>query len=208
MAGRLITLEGLDGAGKTTHLRWIAEWLEARGLAVRTTREPGGTPLGEALRALLLEPGQHLHPETEALLMFAARREHLDKVIVPALAAGTWVVCDRFTDASYAYQGSGSDVPWEKIAQLERWVHPRLQPDLTLYFDVSPQLGRSRTAASRPPDRYEREEAQFHERVRAGYLRRAREEGGRLQVIDASRPVPEIHVELEEILSSICNKDT
>jgi dTMP kinase len=204
MRGRFITLEGLDGAGKSTHLACIVATLEARGLAVRATREPGGTPVGEALRALLLDRDQTFHPETETLLVFAARREHLDKVIVPALTAGTWVVCDRFTDASYAYQSAGSGVDWGKVARLEAWTHGDLHPDLTLYFDVSPEVGRARSGSARIADRYEQERSAFHERVRAGYLRRAREQPERVRVIAADRTLAEVKKELKELVTSYC----
>src|SRR3954469_10316494 len=139
--GKFITLEGLDGAGKTTHLAWLATFLEACGVSVRMTREPGGTALGERLRELLLARDQHLDPYTETLLVFAARREHIDKVIDPALAGGQWIVCDRFTDATFAYQSGGSGVDWAKVELLEHWVQGELQPDLTLYFDIAPALG-------------------------------------------------------------------
>src|SRR6185436_5232445 len=138
MRGKFITLEGIDGAGKSTHLEWLAGFIESRGFNARVTREPGGTALGERLRELLLDRGQRLHPETETLLMFAARREHVETVIRPALDSGAWVVCDRFTDASYAYQAGGSGVAWEKIAALEAWTHPGLEPDLTVLFDIDP----------------------------------------------------------------------
>jgi len=203
MRGKFITLEGLDGAGKSTHLPWLAKTLESRGIPVRTTREPGGTEIGETLRGLMLHSGQNLHPETEALLMFAARREHLDKVILSTLDEGTWVLCDRFTDASYAYQGGGSGVEWEKIAALEDWVQGPLQPDLTLYFDVTPQVSKARTATARAPDRYEEERETFHQRVREAYLRRAQENATRIRVIDASRPIAVIQGELRKVVTSL-----
>ena len=202
-ASKLITLEGLDGAGKTTHLDWLASALKSRGLEVCVTREPGGTPAGEALRALLLGPQQKLHAETETLLMFAARREHLDKVIRPALESGKWVVCDRFTDATYAYQGGGSGVAWDKIAELERWVQADLQPDLTLYFDVDPAAARLRTSAIKTPDRYESEQDAFHRAVRQAYLRRAAEHPQRIRVIDSNRPIADIRPQLESIVGSL-----
>jgi dTMP kinase len=202
--GRFLTLEGLDGAGKSTHLSWLAGVVEAQGISVCMTREPGGTPLGETLRRLLLDPAQKLHAETETLLMFAARREHLHKVIVPALEAGHWVLCDRFTDATFAYQGGGSSVRWEKIAQLETWTQAGLQPDLTLYFDVEPGEARSRASAIKAPDRYEQEREDFHRGVRAAYLRRAAEHPERVRVIDAMRAVHEIQTELEVMLASYC----
>lgn len=201
--GRFITLEGMDGAGKTTHLEWLKERLQARGIALRVTREPGGTPLGESLRGLLLDSHEHRQPETEALLMFAARSEHIASVIAPALAAGQWVLCDRFTDATYAYQAGGSGMAWSRIAELERWVQGELQPDLTLYFDLDPEIGKTRTRAVREPDRFEREQLDFYARVRAAYLKRAREHPGRIRVIDAARPISVIQVELENIISTL-----
>ena len=197
-------MEGLDGAGKTTQLEVGAETLKTRGIPLRVTREPGGTPLGEALRGLLLDPAESYAPETETLLMFAARREHIDKVIAPALAAGTWVLCDRYTDASFAYQGGGSGVDWEKLQALERWVHGDLQPDLTIYFDVSPEIGRSRASAIKVPDRFEREREDFHARVRAAYLRRAKEHPGRIRVVDAGTKVGEVSAAVRAILSDFC----
>jgi dTMP kinase len=203
MRGRFVTLEGLDGAGKSTQLAGLSALLERHGIAHRVTREPGGTALGEALRGLLLDSQQQYHPETEALLMFAARREHIDKLIAPTLAEGTWVLCDRFTDASFAYQAGGSGVAWSKIEQLERWVQGTLQPDLTLYFDVSPEVGRARAGAIKTPDRYEQERADFQERTRAAYLRRAKEHGERICIIDANGGVPEIQAKIEEILEPL-----
>lgn len=201
--GRFITLEGMDGAGKTTHLEWLRGKLAARGIALTVTREPGGTPLGEALRKLLLDNHQPLNPDTEALLMFAARREHIAQVIEPALAAGRCVLCDRFTDATYAYQAGGSGMAWERVAELEQWVQGALQPDLTLYFDLDPAVGRARARQAREPDRFEREKQAFYERVRAAYLRRAAEHPRRIRVIDASRSIAEIQLELEGVIASI-----
>ena len=204
--GRFITLEGLDGAGKTTHLDWLRQYFESRGVKVRVTREPGGTSAGESLRKLLLEGTERLHPETETLLMFAARREHLDKVILPALSRGEWVLSDRFTDASYAYQAGGSGVDWEKVATLERWTVGDTEPDLTLYFDVTPDVGRSRAGAVRTADRFEQEEAAFYERVRAAYLRRAGESAERIRVVDATRTIGEIQAELERTIASLFSR--
>jgi len=198
--GRFISLEGMDGAGKTTHLEWLRSHLSGRGLPLTVTREPGGTPLGEALRRLLLDSHEPRTTDTEALLMFAARREHIATVIEPALAAGRWVLCDRFTDATYAYQAGGSGMAWDRIAVLERWVQGELQPDLTLYFDLSPDLGRARTRQAREPDRFEREQADFFERVRAAYLRRAAEHPQRIRIIDAARSIVDVQAELENIL--------
>lgn len=203
MSGKFITLEGLDGAGKSTHLAGLAQVLRERGLTVRTTREPGGTALGEKLRQLLLDRDQRLHPETETLLMFAARHEHLDKIIRPALAAGAWVLCDRFTDATFAYQSGGSGVSWARIEALERWVHADLQPDLTVYLDVPPELGRVRRDRIKAPDRFEQEGETFFDRARAAYLRRAREAPARIRVIDASATIPEIARHLENVLDEL-----
>jgi dTMP kinase len=204
MRGRFITLEGIDGAGKSSHLRWIARFLRARGIKVKVTREPGGTPAGEKLRRMVLGSRQPLHAETETLLMFAARREHLAKVITPALKRGIWVLCDRFTDATYAYQSGGSGVTWDKVGALERWVHPDLQPDLTILFDVSPAVGRQRTARKRNRDRFERERDAYYRRARTAYLRRARENTRRIRILDAGKSLPEVKKELEKILSRLC----
>lgn len=200
--GRFITLEGMDGAGKTTHLEWLRKRLTAQGVALTVTREPGGTALGETLRTLLLDAADTRDPETEALLMFAARREHITQVIMPALATGRWVLCDRFTDATYAYQAGGSGMDWERVTVLERWVQGDLQPDLTLYFDLDPAVGRARTRKVRAPDRFEREQLAFYERVRAAYRRRAAEHPQRIKVIDAARSIPEIQKELEKIIAT------
>jgi dTMP kinase len=203
--GKFITFEGLDGAGKTTQVAHIAGFLQSRGIAVYTTREPGGTALGEKLREILLAGGQSLEAETETLLMFAARCEHIAKAIAPQLAAGTWVLCDRFTDATFAYQGGGSGVAWQRIELLEQWVHAKLQPDLTLYFDVSVGAARSRASRIKPPDRFEQEREGFHARVREAYLRRAREHPGRIRVIDANRSVADVHVDVERVVASLCS---
>lgn len=204
--GKFITLEGMDGAGKSTHLSWLPSFIEARGVRVRLTREPGGTPLGEKLRELLLDRNQHLHIDTEALLMFAARREHLDKVILPALNDGVWVVCDRFTDASFAYQSGGSGLAWERIEALETWVQGGLQPDLTLYFDVPAEIGKARSGAVRAPDRFEQEGRSFFERVRAGYQRRACENPARMHIIDATVALEGVKSSVESIIVTNCFK--
>ncbi len=206
MAGKFITLEGVDGAGKSTHLGWLVahlrEKLAHQGCQVVQTREPGGTPLGEKLRGLLLNDTMHL--ETEALLMFAARREHLEQVIRPALARGDWVVCDRFTDASFAYQGGGRGLAADKLRQLEAWVQEGFQPDLTLLFDLPIAIAAERMAgAARQLDRFEQEKADFHERVRAAYLARAAEMPARVRVIDSRLSLQEIQKQLEVILSSV-----
>jgi len=201
--GKFITLEGVDGAGKSTHLEWIARRIEAAGKKVVVTREPGGTPLGEALRELLL--AQPMHLETETLLMFAARREHLERVILPALMAGTWVLSDRFTDATFAYQGGGRGLDPGKIESLENWVHQGLQPDLTLMFDLSvDEARRRRLAATAAPDRFEQENLDFFARVRSVYLARAARYPQRISVIDASRSVTDIRKTLEELIVTVC----
>ncbi len=203
MKGKFITFEGIDGAGKSSHVDWLAEQLRGRGLTVHVTREPGGTALGEKLRDLLLN--QPMHLETETLLMFAARREHLAQVIEPALARGEWVVCDRFTDATHAYQGGGRGLERGKLQQLEHWVHDHLQPNLTLLFDLPLEVARERIAvASRTLDRFEQERADFHERVRHAYLERAHAHPERIRVIDANNTLDNIRKRLEEIIVTIC----
>lgn len=199
-----ITFEGMDGAGKSTQIARAADWLRTRGHTVNLTREPGGTPLGEALRALLLHNA--MHPDTEALMMFAARREHLAKVIEPALARGEWVLCDRFTDASFAYQGGGRGIDALRLSALETWVQRGLQPGLTLLFDLPCEVAARRLATSGgDPDRFEREQAGFFNRVRAAYLQRASADPGRIRVLDASVSPDLISNQLEEIISSYCN---
>lgn len=201
--GRFITFEGIDGAGKSSHINGVVELLRARGLGVVATREPGGTPLGEKLRELLLHEDMHL--ETEALLMFAARREHLDKVIEPALARGDWVVCDRFSDATFAYQGGGRGLDKNKCLQLEHWVHEHLYPDLTFLFDLPPAVAGERIALQgRNLDRFEQERVDFHLRVRQAYLERARTAGQRIRVINADRPLAEIRAEVEAVVRHLC----
>lgn len=203
MRGKFITLEGVDGAGKSTHVDWIARRLEALGNKVLITREPGGTPLGEELRKLVL--AQPMHLETETLVMFASRREHLEKVIRPALADGIWVLSDRFTDATFAYQGGGRGLNLSKIEVLETWVHGGLQPDLTFVFDLSVEEAmRRRAAATAQPDRFEQEDREFFDRVRQVYLDRAARYPGRIQVIDAARRIDDIRRSLEDILITIC----
>lgn len=199
--GKFITLEGVDGAGKSTHIPKIAQFLQARGKQVLLTREPGGTSLGEKLRELLLH--ESMHPETESLLMFAARREHIEQVIRPALEQGAYVISDRFTDASFAYQCGGRGVSADKIGQLEQWVQGDFQPDLTLLFDVPVAVSTQRLAGARNPDRFEQENAAFFERIRNAYLARANRFPQRFRVIDSGQTIPNIHAELEDILSAI-----
>lgn len=199
--GKFITLEGVDGAGKSTHIPTIANLLRSRGREVLVTREPGGTPLGEKLRELLLHEG--MHPETETLLMFAARREHLEQVIRPALARGAIVLSDRFTDATFAYQFGGRGVAADKVRQLETWVQEGLQPDLTLLFDLPVAVSVQRLAGARDPDRFERENATFFERIRQAYLERARDFPARFRIIDSSRSLEEITRELEQLIATV-----
>ena len=202
--GKFITVEGIDGAGKSTHLVWLSDRLRARGITLCQTREPGGTPLGEQLRALLLDKDQPMHLETETLLMFAARREHIERVIEPALARNEWVLCDRFTDATFAYQGAGRGVSHKKLVTLEQWVQGDLQPDLTIVFDLPPAVGRARAGSIKTPDRFERENEAFFERVRDGYLQRAKEAPQRVRVVDASNSISEVQTALTLIVEELC----
>lgn len=203
--GRFITLEGIDGAGKSTHVEWIRDALGGRGHRIVVTREPGGTSLGERLRELLLR--EAMTHDTEALLVFAARREHLEQVIRPALARGDWVLCDRFTDATYAYQGGGHGVSVERIRQLEDWVHGDCPPDVTLLFDVPPDVSRERLANNardgRALDKFEREREAFFERVRAVYLQRAHDEPQRFRIVDSSRSFDEVRARLAVVLEEV-----
>ena len=196
---KFITFEGVDGAGKSTHLDWFAATLRQRGIDLLVTREPGGTPLGEQLREIVLN--QPMHVETETLLMFAARREHVEKIIRPALQAGTWVISDRFSDASFAYQGGGRGVPLDKLEQLEQWVHPDLQPDLTLLFDIPIEVARLRLANNVSLDRFEQEQGHFFERVRQAYLARSQNNPARFSVIRAEQSRDDVVKQLEYIIS-------
>ncbi|MFQ5487820.1 MAG: dTMP kinase [Gammaproteobacteria bacterium] len=202
-AGRFITVEGIEGVGKSTNLRFIKEFLEHHGVDVVMTREPGGTTLGEELRELLLA---HRHDamtaDSELLLMFAARAEHLATLINPALVQGSYVVCDRFTDATYAYQGAGRGIPVERIAALEQWVQGELRPHLTLLLDMPVALGRKRAACRDAADRFEREKEAFFERVRRCYLDMAKQEPQRFRIIDASRPLPEVQEQVAAVLEA------
>ncbi len=198
---KFITFEGMDGAGKSTHIAWFAETLRQRGLDVVVTREPGGTLLGEQLREILLNRPMNIG--TEALLMFAARLEHIEQVIRPGLLSGKWVISDRFSDASFAYQGGGRGLSWEKLSELEQWVHPDLQPDLTLYFDVPVDVARHRLAKNVSLDRFEQEQADFFERVRAGYRKRIQQHPQRFAVIDAAQNLEKVKNQLEDIIASI-----
>lgn len=199
--GLFLTLEGVDGAGKSTHVDWAAEQLKARGIKVVSTREPGGTPVGERLRELLLHEPMSL--ECETLLMFAARAQHLQEVIEPALEAGTWVVCDRFTDATFAYQGGGRELGTARIAALEQWVHPHLQPDCTWLFDVPLEVARERLDRTREKDRFEQEANAFFLRTRAVYLARAAQQPERFTVVDATASIETIRLSLTQQLNSM-----
>lgn len=201
MLGKFITLEGMDGAGKSTHLGNIQTMLEQQGHEVVMTREPGGTALGEALRELLLH--QAMHAETETLLMFAARREHIAQVIEPALTRGAYVVSDRFTDATFAYQCGGRGVAANKVEALESWVQHELQPDITLLFDVPVEVSIQRLAMARSPDKFERENGEFFRKIREAYLSRARQEPRRFRLIDADQPLEHVKKAVEEIILSI-----
>lgn len=195
--GRFITFEGIDGAGKSTHVDWFADRLREAGHSVQVTREPGGTALGEILRDITLN--QAMSGLTELLLVFAARAEHLEQRIRPALARGEWVVCDRFTDSTFAYQGAGREMGESRVAQLEALVHGDLQPHLTLLFDLEANEAARRRAKARAADRFEAEDLEFFTRVRTAYLRRAQADPDRFVVIDSSKPLDEIRAELEKI---------
>jgi dTMP kinase len=199
--GKFITLEGMDGAGKSTHIPNIIAALKARGIEVVSTREPGGTRLGEQLRALLLHDA--MHAETETLLMFAARREHIANVIEPALKRGAYVLSDRFTDATYAYQCGAKGVASSKIKQLEKWVQGSLQPDLTILFDVPVDISMKRLTTAREPDKFEREDTKFFEKLRQAYLTRAKENPKRFRVINANQALDKVKVLVEEVILTI-----
>ena len=200
MKGFFLTLEGVDGAGKSSHISHLRELCESFGNDVIMTREPGGTPLSETLRAMLLSESMHM--ETETLLMFAARQEHILSVIRPALASGKIVISDRFTDATYAYQGGGRHFPAERIRVLEEWVQQQLRPDLTILFDVPLHVARERLEKSRDPDRFEREDSGFFERVRNAYLARVNEEPERFFVVDSSQPKEQTRQQLQDMLTT------
>ena len=190
MSGRFITFEGIDGAGKSTHIESVAQHLRSRGTELVLTREPGGTALAESLRALFLH--QDMDGLTEALLVFAARRDHLQRVIAPALALGQTVLCDRFSDASFAYQGGGRGMDWQVLSTLEQWVQQGRQPDLTLWFDVAPEVAAQRRAQARDADRLEQEDLDFFMRVRAAYARRAEAAPQRFARIDAGQTLAQV----------------
>jgi dTMP kinase len=200
--GKFITFEGIDGAGKSSHIAWFADEIRARGHEVMLTREPGGTPLAEKLRQIILNDA--MQPATEALLVFAARQEHLLQVIEPALARGAWVLCDRFTDATFAYQGYGRGFDLAKLVELERWVQGSLQPALTVVFECSAATAAARLAASRPADKFEREDIVFFTRVAEGYHARMRSEPSRFRVVNSEQPMDAVRAALHEVLQDCC----
>jgi dTMP kinase len=199
--GKFITFEGIDGAGKSTHIGFLTDLLRSRGKTVVSSREPGGTALGERLRELLLHEKMHL--ETEALLMFASRREHIAQVIAPGIERGDWVLCDRFTDASFAYQSAGRGMDRARMESLEHWVHPDLQPDLTLVFDVPVEVARARLDATRTLDKFEQEQSEFFTRCRNEYLRRAAQFPQRISVIDSTRSIEATRAALVQALERL-----
>lgn len=204
MTGLFITLEGPEGAGKSTNREYLAEHLREQGVDVLLTREPGGTPLAERIRELLLAPSDEpMAADTELLLVFAARAQHLQQVIRPALARGSVVLCDRFTDATYAYQGGGRGLSLQRIAQLERFVQGDLRPDLTLIFDLPVEVGLARAAARGRLDRFEQEGRGFFEAVRQAYLQRAGQAPARYRVLDAGQPLAQVQASLDALLPSL-----
>ncbi len=202
--GRFITVEGTEGVGKSTNLNFIQQWLEGQGHRVLVTREPGGTPLAEELRSLLLAPrDETVDPMAELLMVFAARAQHLEQVIKPALAAGTWVLCDRFTDSTYAYQGGGRGFDQGAIAQLETLVQGELRPDLTVILDIDVEKGLARASQRSVPDRFEGEAVAFFERVRAGYHELAARAPNRYAVVDAGQPLEQVQQSIKQVLISL-----
>ena len=212
-AGKFITVEGVEGVGKTTNMAFIKQWLDRQGIDHITTREPGGTPLAENIRELLLSPrNEVVNENTELLMMFAARAQHLAAVITPALKKGQWVLCDRFTDATYAYQGGGRGVAMEKIALLENLVQGDLRPDLTLVLDLAVSQGLERARNRSTPDRFEQEKLVFFEKVRECYLSRAKTVPEQYRVIDASQNLEQVQLDIQSILAkfvvSVTEKNT
>jgi dTMP kinase len=202
--GRFITLEGGEGAGKSTNMDYIAQRLRAAGIALTVTREPGGTPMAENIRGLLLDPGNRaMHADTELLLMFAARAQHLQELVIPALARGEWVLCDRFTDATYAYQGGGRQLDRKRIAQLETWVQGGFQPHRTLLFDLPVDVGLARAGERGALDRFEQEKTEFFERVRSTYLERARAFPQRFRIIDAGNGLNAVQAQLDPLIDEL-----
>ncbi len=204
VTGKFITIEGGEGAGKSTNIDFIIKFLEKNGIKVLQTREPGGTPLAEKIRDILLDKSEtDIHSDTELLLMFAARAQHLHEVILPAIQKGIWVVCDRFTDATYAYQGGGRGIDLHRIAELESWVQGELRPDLTLIFDLPIEVGLERAGQRSAPDRFELENIEFFKRVRDVYLLRASQNPDKYAVINAEPELTQVQKELTEVLNQI-----
>ncbi len=202
--GRFITLEGTEGVGKSTNMAFIENWIRDKGIELVVTREPGGTELGEKLRALLLDAKETaMCADTELLLMFAARAQHLQQLIIPALEAGKWVLCDRFTDATYAYQGGGRGIDMQRIAELEQWVQGDLRPDITLILDMPVEEGLKRAGQRSAPDRFELEKQDFFRKVRQAYLDRAAANPQRYRVIDASPSIEQVQSSIETVLESL-----
>lgn len=200
--GKFITLEGSEGAGKSTAMEAVQEWAQKSGIEFLVTREPGGTPLAEKIRDLLLDKNHTaICDDTELLLMFAARAQHLDELIIPSMARGQWVLCDRFTDATYAYQGGGRGIAQDRIAQLEQWVQGELRPDLTLLLDLPVEQGLARAGERGDLDRFEQEKFSFFERVRISYLDRAKKFPDQYRIIDASQGIEEVRQQIHDVLT-------
>jgi len=203
MQGKFLTIEGTEGVGKTTNIEFIKGWLEAKGISYVNTREPGGTPLAEGIRQLLLEPRDEIVcSETELLLMFAGRAQHLDQVIEPQLTAGNWVLCDRFTDATYAYQGAGRKMGFDLISNLESMIQGDLRPDLTLILDIPVEQGLQRAGERSEPDRFEQEQTEFFKRVREAYHNIAEQYPERCVLIDASVSLPLVQAQIGDALDN------
>lgn len=200
---QFITLEGIEGVGKSTNVAFVQDALKALGVDVVVTREPGGTAVGEKIRQVLLDPHATMAADTELLLMFAARAEHIQQVIRPALATGRWVLCDRFTDASYAYQGGGRQIAQPRIAELENWVQRELRPTLTLLLDAPVELALARAKNRAPGDRFETETTAFFSRTREVYLQRAKTFPARYRLINAAQPLPAVQAQIKDVLSSL-----
>ncbi|MFV2060252.1 MAG: dTMP kinase [Gammaproteobacteria bacterium] len=204
MRGKFITIEGGEGVGKSTNMQFIENYLVDKKIQVEVTREPGGTELGETLREIMLDPNQNsICSDTELMLMFAARAQHLNQKILPALEKGLWVLCDRFTDATYAYQGGGRGIDLSRIETLENWVQGSLRPDLTILFDMPVELGMSRAASRSAPDRFEQEKLDFFERVRTTYRDRALQNTSQYKIIDASKELSEVQKQISTILDNL-----
>jgi len=204
MRGKFITIEGGEGVGKTTNMQFIEKYLRDKKINVIVTREPGGTELGETLREIMLDPAQDkICSDSELMLMFAARAQHLSQKIIPALERGDWVLCDRFTDATYAYQGGGRGIEFSRIEMLENWVQGDLRPDITILFDMPVELGMSRAASRSDPDRFEQEKMDFFERVQTSYRERATQNTTQYKIIDASKTLDEVQAQITTVLDAL-----